>query len=255
MYAEERQQELASMVAHQRRIAVSHAADHFGVTTETVRRDLARLERRGLVRRVHGGAVPASALTTVELAVAERDVAASAEKDRIALAARDLIPRAGGSVILDAGTTTGRLAKLFPPDAALTVVTNSLPIATTLATHPAVQLNVLGGRIRSRTGAAVGRYALEALRDLRVDVSFIGTNGLTFEQGLTTPDQDEAAVKAAMVAAGRRVVILADSSKIDHESLVRFARIDQMDSLVTDSGISEAAVRKFEAADIDVVIS
>jgi DeoR family fructose operon transcriptional repressor len=171
------------------------------------------------------------------------------------MAARDLIPPTGGSVILDAGTTTGRLSKLFPPDTALTVVTNSLPIATTLAVHTAVELTVLGGRIRSRTGAAVGRYALQALQDLRVDVSFIGTNGLTFEQGLTTPDQDEAAVKAAMVAAGRRVVVLADSSKIDHESLVRFARIDQMDALVTDSGISDAAVRQLEAADIDVVIS
>jgi DeoR family transcriptional regulator, fructose operon transcriptional repressor len=255
MYAQERQQELASMVAHQRRVAVSQAADHFGVTTETVRRDLAMLERRGLIRRVHGGAVPASALTTLELAVAERDVAASAEKDRIALAARDLIPPAGGSLVLDAGTTTGRLAQLFSSDAALTVVTNSLPIAATLAGKPALELTMLGGRVRSRTSAAVGRFALEALHELRVDVSFIGTNGLSLEQGLTTPDPDEAAVKAAMVAAGRLVVVLADSSKIDHESLVRFARLDQVDALVTDGGVSDAAVRALEAADIDVVIA
>jgi DeoR family fructose operon transcriptional repressor len=222
MYAPERQQELASMVAHQRRVAVSQAADHFGVTTETVRRDLALLERRGLVRRVHGGAVPASALTTLELAFAEREVAASAEKDRIALAARELIPRAGGSVILDAGTTTGRLARLFSSDAALTVVTNSVPTAATLAGNPALELTVLGGRVRSRTSAAVG---------------------------------DEAAVKSAMVAAGRLVVVLADSSKIAHESLVRFARLDQVDALVTDSGVDDEAVRALEAADIEVVIA
>ena len=101
------------MIARERRVAVSQAADQFGVTTETVRRDLATLERSGLIHRVHGGAVPAAALTTLELAVAERDVAASAEKDRIARAARDRIPGDGGSVILDAGTTTGRLAQIL----------------------------------------------------------------------------------------------------------------------------------------------
>jgi DeoR family fructose operon transcriptional repressor len=255
MYAQERQQELANMVAHHRRVGVSQAADHFGVTTETVRRDLALLEQRGLVRRVHGGAVPASALTTIELAVAERDSAASAQKDQIALAARDLIPPAGGSIIVDAGTTTSRLARLIPPNIALTVVTNSVQIAAMLSSHPSVDLTMLGGRVRTRTGATIGRYAEEALSELRVDVSFIGTNGLSLDVGLTTPDHDEAAVKAAMVAAGRRVVVLADSTKIDYESLIRFARLDQMDALVTDDGVSKSTVQALETADIDVVIA
>jgi DeoR family fructose operon transcriptional repressor len=101
----------------------------------------------------------------------------------------------------------------------------------------------------------VGSTTVAALHNLRVDVSFIGTNGLTVRHGLTTPDADEAAVKAAMIAAGNRVVILADSRKLGHDTLVRFGTWDQVDALVTDDGISEADVIALKSLDIDVVIA
>lgn len=255
MYAEERQQALASMVLQNRRVGVTEAAEHFGVTSETVRRDLATLERMHLVRRVHGGAVPVDVLTTVEPDVPHRRRVAEAEKMRIGKAAVELLPGLSGSVLLDAGTTTAQLAANLPPDSRLTVLSNDGAVVERLSGHPHLELYQLGGRVRPTTRAAVGPRTLAVLADLRVDVAFIGTNGLTLGHGLTTPDPDEGAVKTAMMAAARRVVVLADSSKLGQESLVRFGRLDEVDALVTDGGAPADTVAALEALDIDVVIA
>src|SRR3982751_4976781 len=110
MYAEERQQAMAQLVSERGRLSVAAIAEQFDVTTETVRRDLSALERIGLVRRVHGGAVPASALAVIEAGLGERDQENTDAKDRIAEAALDLLPPANGTMLLDAGSTTSRLA-------------------------------------------------------------------------------------------------------------------------------------------------
>ena len=118
MYAEERQQAIAQLVSQRGRLSVVEVAEKFDVTTETVRRDLSALERIGLVRRVHGGAVPASSLAVIESGLGERDLANTAEKEAIARAAVSLLPPAGSTVVLDAGTTTGRLAAALTRDRA-----------------------------------------------------------------------------------------------------------------------------------------
>lgn len=258
MYAEERQNALADLIGRDRRVSVSSAAETFGVTTETVRRDLALLERQGLVHRVHGGAVPADALTRLEPAMAERDVTAAAQKDAIAVAAVDLLPRRGGSIVLDGGTTTGRLAALLPASHELTVITNAAPIAAIVASRDdaaQIALHILGGRVRPVSQVSVGAAALTSLADLRADISFIGVNAFDTTRGLFTPDPDEAAVKSAMIASGRRVVVLADSRKFQLESMVRFGRLEQIDAVVTDSGIGDDDLARLETLDIDVVIA
>lgn len=255
MYAEERQDALAALVERDRRVSVSEAAERFGVTTETVRRDLAVLEKSGLIRRVHGGAVPAEALTTLEPDVPRRRKVAEAEKARIGKAAVELLPGTSGSVIIDAGTTTGQLAASIPKDSHLTVITNDTGVVKKLGSHPDIELHVLGGRLRPTTRATVGPRTLAALADLKVDVAFMGTNGLSLHHGLSTPDPDEAAVKAAMIAAGRRVVVLADSGKLGVESMVRFGTLQRVDAIVTDSGIDPDLLTALEALDIDVVIA
>jgi len=246
---------MAGIIARERRLSVSTAAESFGVTTETVRRDLAILEQLGLIHRVHGGAVPADALATVELEVAERDKTAADQKDRIAKAALDQLPGDGGSILLDSGTTTKRLAGLLPLDRRLTLFTNTASIAMKVAGSPSVEVHLLGGRVRPATLAAVGPTTVAALANLRVNVSFIGTNGLTAGYGLTTPDTDEAAVKAAMIGAGHRVVVLADSRKLGVETLVRFGTCAQIDTLVTDDGVNSSDVQALEDLDIEVVIA
>ncbi len=253
MYAEERQQALATLVADRGRVAVTEVAEQFGVTSETVRRDLAVLERAGLVRRVHGGAVPARALRVVEPGVMERETTRAEHKDAIAHAALEFLPLSGGSLLLDAGTTTGRLAALLPTDRELVVVTNSVPIAARVAAMPSVSLQLVGGRVRGLTQAAVGEPALRLLDTLRVDVAFIGSNGVSVAHGLSTPDGEEAAVKRAMVTAAGFVVVLADSSKVGREDLMSFAPIDRVDVLVTDAELADADRKQFSDRGVEVV--
>jgi DeoR family fructose operon transcriptional repressor len=254
MYAEERQQAMAELVAQRGRLSVAALADKYDVTTETVRRDLSALERMGLVRRVHGGAVPASSLPAIESALADRDRAHPTEKERIATAALDLLPPPGGTVLLDAGSTTSRLAALLPRDHRLTVFTHAVPIAARLAGLPQVELHLVPGRVRPTTQAAVGADAVEALSRLRADVAFIGTNALSVEHGLSTPDSDEAATKRAMVRSARQVVVLADASKLGAESPVRFAALADIDVLVTDDDVEDVDRKEIEGAGVTVVV-
>src|SRR5690242_19599430 len=240
MYAEERQQAIARLVNQRGRMSVNQLAREYDVTTETVRRDLSTLERMGLVRRVHGGVVPLASLFLIESGLRERDQDNTDVKERIARAALDRLPPSGGTILLDAGSTTGRLASLLPPDHELTVITHAVPIAARLAGQRQIDLRLLPGRVRRTTHAAVGSETVQALSNLRVDVAFIGTNGITTDHGLTTPDPDEAAVKRALVECGRTVVALADASKFGIDTAVRFAALGEIDVLVTDGDVSAA---------------
>ncbi|MEV7143695.1 DeoR/GlpR family DNA-binding transcription regulator [Streptomyces tauricus] len=236
MYAPERQQEILRLARDGGRVDVVSLAEEFQVTAETIRRDLKALDRAGLLRRVHGGAIPAGRLD-FEPDLAERETTAADEKVRIAKAALAELPEEG-TMILDAGTTVARLAGALPLEASLTVVTHSLPIAARLADHPGVQLHLIGGRVRHRTRAAVDAWALRAYGEIRADVVFLAANGFSAEHGLTTPDLAEAAVKRAALAAARRVVLLADSAKHGQEHFARFGGLDEVDLLITDNGLS-----------------
>jgi DeoR family fructose operon transcriptional repressor len=253
MYAEQRQQLIVERARGEGRVDVASLAEDLEVTAETIRRDLTSLERHGLLRRVHGGAIPAERLG-FEPALADRDVVMTHEKRQIAKAALQELP-AGGSVLLDAGTTIARLAELLPGDRGLTVVTNALPIAMTLAIRPGLTLLLVGGRVRGATMAAVDDWALRALGATLVDVAFVGTNGISVERGLTTPDPAEAAVKRGMLAAARRVVVLADHTKVGSDHFARFGEVGDVDVLVTDSGLAPAELERLEAAGPRVVLA
>jgi DeoR family fructose operon transcriptional repressor len=255
VYPEERQQAIASLVISRGRASVTELAETYAVTTETVRRDLAVLDRAGVLRRVHGGAVPMRALHVVESDVSEREATRAGYKDAIARSAVEFFPISGGSVLFDAGTTTARVAALLPTDRDLTVVTNSVPIAARVSAMPTISLQLLGGRVRGLTQAAVGEQALRVLDTLRVDIAFIGANGISVTHGLSTPDSEEAAVKRAMVASAHYVVVVADSSKVGREEFVSFAPIERVDALVTDSELGAADRAELSGRGIEVVIS
>lgn len=253
MYAEERQQRIAALARSAGRVDVASLAVDFEVTTETIRRDLTALERHGVLRRVHGGGIPIERLG-FEPEFAARDASMTAEKERIAKAALAEVPTAG-SILLDAGTSTLRLAEMLPVDRELTVVTNALPIAMTLAIRPNITLLTLGGRVRARTLAAVDAWALTALAELHIDVAFLGTNGISVARGLTTPDPAESAVKKAMIHAARRVVVLADHTKFDQDHLVRFGELREVSAVVTDTGLGKSLVDEITAAGTRVVLA
>jgi DeoR family transcriptional regulator, fructose operon transcriptional repressor len=252
VYAVERRQEIATLIEERGRGDVTELASRFGVTPETIRRDLTELEHHRFLRRVHGGAISIQRFRA-EPAIAEKAAAMASEKAAIAEAAVSFVPE-HGSVLLDAGTTTLALARIFPRRE-LTVFTHSVAVALELADRPDLQLYVIGGRVRTRTLANVDDWALRQMADLRVDVAFVGTNGFSVERGLSTPDPAEAAVKHAICLAAAQAVVLADHTKFGEESAVRFAAIDQFDVLISDAGLAASDRRALEEADIEVVLA
>jgi DeoR family transcriptional regulator, fructose operon transcriptional repressor len=251
VYAEERQARIVELARADGRVEVGRLAEDLDVAPETIRRDLTTLERRGTLRRVHGGAIPLERLG-MEPPFATRDTVMTAEKERIAKAALAELPDEG-TILLDSGSTTSRLAEVLPTDRELTVVTNGLNVAVTLAKRPNLTVLVLGGRVRGRTLAAVDMWALDALRDTFVDVAFMATNGVSVDRGLTTPDPTEAAVKQAMIGAARRTVLLADHTKVGNDHLIRFADLHEVDTLITDTGLDPESVSELERDGVQVV--
>ncbi|THJ65174.1 DeoR/GlpR transcriptional regulator [Arthrobacter echini] len=255
MFAEERYRVISSLVMTDGRVTVAGLSAHFGITKETVRRDLALLENDGVLRRVHGGAIGGAGATTNEPSLTSRSSRHAAEKKRIALAALALVPDRG-AVVLDAGSTTGALAEalLEEPRTGLAVITHCVPIAAVM-TAAGLSVELVGGRVRALTSAAVGSSTLAQLGRLRADIAFIGANGLSADFGLSTPDLDEAAVKTAIIRASRRAVLVADSSKFDQETLVSFARLEDIDALITDRTPHDALAAALADAGVEVIVA
>ena len=206
------------------------------VSDMTVRRDIAELADRGLVRKVHGGAVDARHAAR-EPGFRAKSGLAGPQKAAIARAALALV-RPGSAIALSAGTTTHLLARLLADSdlRPLTVVTNSLPAADALHRPDDHELTVvLTGGTRTPSDALVGPLATAALRDLRVDVTFLGVHGLGVDTGLTTPNLLEAETDRALVAAAGQLVVLADRSKWSETGLSRIADLSAVDVLITDA--------------------
>ena len=210
----------------------------------------------GLIRRVHGGAVPASTLAVIESGISERDLANTDAKDAIAAAAVALLPPPGSMIVIDAGSTTARFAALLPRDHRLTVVTHAVPVAARLAGLPHIDLYLLPGKVRPTTHAAVGADTVAALSDLRADVAFLATNGLS-----TTPRPDHPRPRRGGHQARHRrpPAGVRSCSPTPPRSASRprcgSPRSSEVDVLVTDSGISDDDASALAAADVEVVIA
>jgi len=249
LYADQRKRALLEALRRDGRVDAAAIAVELGVTGETVRKDLIQLERQGLLRRVHGGAVPVGYLS-FEPAVDARTGFLS-EKVRIARAALAQVPDRG-AVLVDAGSTTAQLVEVFPGDRELTVYTNALPLALSLLTRPLVTVFTLGGRVRAKTFAEVEDWAARALAEINVDVAFVGANGVSVSRGLTTPDPSEAAVKRRMLSCARRRVLLVDHSKVGVVSGVRYGDLQDVDLLITDTGLATEQLDALQTAGVEV---
>ena len=254
MRIEDRHSRIVEQVRGAGRVLVTELAERFDVTPETIRRDLTALDRCGSLRKVHGGAIPAPALP--ETGVTQREQVNTSAKQAIARAALERLgPEPGTTLLVDAGTTTGAFARLLPTESDLTIITNSVLTAASLAAAGQTRVRILGGQLRGLTQAAVGPEAVEALSTLSVDVAVLGANGLSAAHGLSTPDPDEATVKRAMVRSARQVVALVDSSKIGQEHLVSFASLDDVDLLVTDVELPPALTEQLATTETEVLVA
>ncbi len=231
-------------------VDVADLARRYGVTTETIRRDLSDMQGRQLLRRVHGGAIPLERMNH-QPRVEARDMVNAEEKLRIATMAVDQVPDSG-SVIIDSGSTLHRLADVFPVDRDVHVVTNSLVTALTLSRRGLRDLTVLGGSVRTNTLAMVDQTAPPQLQHMAIDVLFVSCDGLSFEYGLTTPYREEHMIKRAMIERADRVVALVDQSKFGNMQMFSFARFDEIDVLVTDTRVEPEAVDFLESHGISV---
>lgn len=245
LFQSERQRQIAALTLQQGRVEVADLAERFGVTTETVRRDLSELQEQRVVRRVHGGAVPWEE-AGFEPLLSVRNDQQDAEKRRMARLALDELPDTG-SVIIDSGSTLLRLAAAIPPSCELRIVTNSLEIAHVLAEHKSGEVIVIGGKVRKNTLAMVDAVAVAAVEPMHVDTLFISCDAMSAETGLTTPYREEAELKQAMIRSARRVVALADHTKAGRDHFIRFARWSDIDVLVTTAEVDPAFVREVES--------
>jgi DeoR family fructose operon transcriptional repressor len=236
----DRQHGIYMLALRQGSVDVADLARRYGVTTETIRRDLSDMQTRQLLRRVHGGAVPVERMNH-EPMVEARDTVNAEEKLRIGTMAVAEVPERG-SVIIDSGSTGARLAEVFPVDRDVHVVTNSLVTALTLSRRGLRNLTVLGGAVRTKRLAMVDETTPTELQDMAIDVLFISCDGLSFQHGLTTPYREEHTLKRAMIERAHRVVALVDQSKFGNVQMFSFAKFDEIDVLVTDARVDPEAV-------------
>jgi DeoR family transcriptional regulator of aga operon len=230
-------------------LGVAEIASELGVSEATIRRDLRRLAEQRLLSRTHGGAVPHGVL--YELPLRYRAARHHDEKARIARAAAALIGDAA-SVGLTGGTTTTEVARELSDRPRLTVVTNALNIASDLVVRPNIKLVVIGGVARSESYELVGPLAEATLAGLNLDVAVIGADGVDVAAGLTTHHEVEAQTNRALIERARRVIVVADSSKIGQAAFARICALSAIHELVTDAGADPAAVAELRATGITV---
>lgn len=253
LFQSERQQEIVAMTVRSGRVEVAELSERFGVTTETIRRDLSDLQNQRLVRRVHGGAISWEAVGFEPLLSVRADLH-DTEKRRMARIAVHQLPDSG-AVIIDSGSTLSRFAEAIPQGASLRVVTNSLLTAQVLANHEEIDVIVIGGKLRRNTLAMVDAEAVAAVEPLVVDTLFISSDGFSPAKGLTTPYREEAALKQAMIRAARRVVALVDHSKVGQDHFMRFADWSDVDVLVTNTEVDADIVTAIEALGTTVLLA
>jgi DeoR family transcriptional regulator, fructose operon transcriptional repressor len=246
----DRQRAIYMLALRQGSVDVADLAQRYGVTTETIRRDLSDMQDRQLLRRVHGGAIPIEQMNH-EPMVEARDIVNAEEKLRIATKAVAEVPERG-SIIIDSGSTGQRLAEVFPVDRDIHVVTNSLVTALTLSRRGVRELTVLGGAVRTKRLAMVDDTTRAELQPMSVDVLFVSCDGLSFLHGLTTPYREEYTIKRAMIERARRVVALVDASKFHNVQMFSFASFDEIDVLITDTRAGKEDVEALTSHEMTV---
>lgn len=238
---------LATLRADGRVVAKDLAAE-LDLSEDTIRRDLRELAAEGRLHRVHGGALPASP-AVADFAV--RTGISTGAKVEVGRLAAGLV-RPGQTVAVDGGTTALQLVRHLPADLAATVVTHSPTIAVELATHPTVEVIIVGGRLFKHSVVASGAAAHEAIGRISADVFFLGVTGIHPTAGLTTGDADEAAIKRAWSERSAETYVLGSAEKIGAASAFEVLPLDAVTAVLTDAAAPERAVEELRAAGVVV---
>jgi DeoR family transcriptional regulator, aga operon transcriptional repressor len=233
-------------------VTLTRMTEALGVSSATVRRDLADLEEQGLLVRTHGGARAAEA--RAEVPVRLRDTRFREAKQSIARQVARLIPTGPYSVALSGGTTTAEVARALATRPDLAIVTNALTTAVQLVSRPNLKVIITGGVLRSSSYEAVGVIAENTFNAINVGTAVLGTDGISAAGGATTHDETEARTNHAMVAHAQRVVVAADGSKVGRVTLAKMADLGEVQVLVTDSTADPEELDRIRAAGVEVIV-
>lgn len=253
MLLEERHQTIINLLESESSVRVAELRDRFDVSEMTIRRDLYMLERKGLLRRVHGGAVNTRG-RSYEPPYLSRAALNREAKERIGQAAANLV-QDGDSITLDVGTTTLEMAHHLQSKNNLTLVTPSLHIAYTLSQHPNIRLILTGGILRPGELSLVGNMSERTFDDFFVDKLFLGIGGIDISAGLTEFNLEDALVKKAMVNSAKEIIVLADSSKFEQIAFAYVAPIGVIDHIVTDTSLDQNILSMLESQNINVTLA
>lgn len=250
MFAEERQKKISELLKEQSSLKVSALTEIFNVSESTIRRDLQEMDEKGLLTRTHGGAVSIQS-TSFEPSFKEKEIEDHDKKVIIGKIAASMI-KDGDTILLDSGTTTLEVAKHINAHK-VTVITNSIDIASVLLHNENIDLIVTGGSMRFTTRAMVGTITENVLKNFRVDKAFIGTNGISIEEGITTPNFAEAQTKKAMMNVANKVIVLADSSKFNKVCFSVISPIRAVSSIITSGNLDKEILKDFEDAGVEII--
>ncbi|HEX4715672.1 MAG TPA: DeoR/GlpR family DNA-binding transcription regulator [Ktedonobacteraceae bacterium] len=253
MLAQERRQHIFKAIEASGVASVRDLAQRFDVSMITIMRDLQELEQEGLIRRVHGGAISVRG-ASYEPPFSARESQLSPEKQRIALKAVELVTD-GDSIILDVGTTTLEIARALKGKRNLTVLVTNLRAALELASQPAIQVIVIGGKLRSSELSMIGHLAEQTLRTFQVDKAFIGVGGVTVSHGLTEFNFDEAGTKRTMIERARQAIVVADHTKFGKIMLTQVAPLSDVSLLITGSELDEEQKHELEEAGVALLLA
>lgn len=250
IFAEERQAQILSILKRNKKVLVNDLCKTLEVSAVTVRNDLTDLESKGLLTRTHGGAILNSKATFEEIS-SQKEVKNIRQKQAIAAKAIQYMED-GDTIALDTGTTTMVFAEQLVAKKGLTVITSDLKIALFLEENSDANIILLGGMIRQGYHCSVGPIAQNAIESLFVDKCFMATNGLTVQQGLSTPNLDQAEIKRLMIRHSNQIFVLCSGEKVGRNSLVSVAPAEVIHVLITDEYADANELAKLNDLNIEI---
>lgn len=233
-------------------VLVPELVRRLNVSEMTIRRDLASLERKGLLKRIHGGAV-SSRGRSYEPPFILRSAERIEQKKRIGKAAAGLIHN-GDSVMLDVGTTTLEVAHNLADHNNLTIITPCFQIANLLVEHPGIRLILTGGILRPVELSMIGHLAERAIQDFYVDQLFLGAGGIDLQAGLTEFNMEDALIKQAMLRSAKEITLVADSSKFGQVAFAAIAPLKVVDRIITDDELSQQIAQEIDQLEIELLL-
>lgn len=249
-----RRKKILQLLEEKSQILVPQLSQSFGVSEVTIRNDLDVLEKKNMLIKVRGGAIKIESNVSVDQNLSEKSRLHYREKSLIGQKSAGLI-KESETILLDSGTTTMHVADNLAQFSEITLLTNALNIANHVGSFPGTSVIILGGYLRKKSYSLIGPLAENALKNFHVDKLFLGVDGFDTQNGIYTPNVEEAHLNQLMIEVSQEVIVVADSSKFNNRSFALISNLDKIDQVVTDKGITKEDKQRLLKAGIEVLVA